>query len=155
MIVALDASPLSLLTQRSGVREADACRVWADTLVAGGVMLVVPAISDYEVRRELIRAAKTTSIARLDALRDNPAITYLPMTEAALTRAAVLWAEARNRGRPTADPAELDCDVVLVASLLTANLPPNEIVIATSNPGHLSQFLPAARWETITPAWSP
>ena len=30
-----------------------------------------------------------------------------------MLRAAELWAQARRRGRPTADPKELDCDVIL------------------------------------------
>lgn len=58
MIVALDASPVSLLTQRRGVGEADACRSWAESLVTAGVTLLLPAIADYEVRRELLRAGK-------------------------------------------------------------------------------------------------
>jgi hypothetical protein len=149
MIVALDASPVSLLTQRCGVGEADACRSWAESLVTAGVTLLLPAIADYEVRRELLRAGKTASVARLDALRANPAFQYIPMTDAALTHAATLWADARRRGLPTADPAELDCDVVLAAMLLTANVPKDQIVVATSNVGHLSRFLPAESWQNI------
>lgn len=147
MIVALDASPTSLLTQRRGVAEADACRAWAASLVAAGVTVVVPAVADYEVRRELLRAGKSKSVARLDALRSNPAVLYLPMTDAALTHGASLWADARRRGLPTADPAELDCDVLLIAILHTAGLPLDQIVIATSNVGHLSRFLPADSWK--------
>jgi predicted nucleic acid-binding protein len=149
MIVALNASPVSLLTQRRGVGEADACRLWAESLVTAGVILLLPAIADYEVRRELLRAGKTSSVARLNALRVNPAFQYIPMTDAALTHAATLWAEARRRGLPTADPAELDCDVVLAAILLTAIFPKNRIIVATSNVGHLSRFLPAETWQKI------
>ncbi len=71
MIVALDASPLSLLTQRRGVAEGDACRAWAEALILGGATIAVPAIADYEIRRELLRAGKATSVARLDALRSS------------------------------------------------------------------------------------
>src|SRR5688500_730427 len=106
MVIALDASPLSLLTQKTGVADADACRQWATAVLAGGGAIVIPAIADYEVRRELIRAGKTTSLARLDAIRANPAFLYLPMTDAALLHAASLWADARRQGLPTADPAE-------------------------------------------------
>jgi hypothetical protein len=151
MIVALDASPVSLLTQRQRVPVADACRAWAEELVMAGATVILPAIADYEVRRELIRAGKTTSVARLDALRGSSAIRYLPMTDTALLAAARLWADARNRGLPTADPAELDCDVVLVGLLLSSGLPQDQIVIATSNPGHLSRFLPADAWQNIHP----
>lgn len=151
MIIALDATPVSLLTQRHGVPDADECRAWAASHIAAGTTIVIPAVADYEVRRELLRAGKSASIARLDALRTSPAFQFVPMTDAALTHAASLWADARRRGLPTADPAELDCDVVLVAILQTSTLPADQIVIATSNVGHLSRFMPAENWRTIKP----
>ncbi|HET6250444.1 MAG TPA: hypothetical protein VFE47_22340 [Tepidisphaeraceae bacterium] len=151
MIVALDASPLSLLTQRRGVSAADECRDWADAMGRAGHSIVVPAIADYETRRELLRAKKLPSVARLDAIRANPQVIYLPITDNALLRAATLWAEVRAKGLPTAAPAELDCDVVLVAILLCSTLPIDQIVVATTNPAHLSRFLPARSWQSILP----
>ena len=109
----------------------------------------MPAVADYEVRRELLRAGKAAGVGRLDALRVNAAFQYLPMTDTALMRAATLWADARRRGLPTADPAELDCDVVLAAILLTPGLPHDQTVVATSNVGHLSRFLSAEAWQRI------
>jgi hypothetical protein len=38
------------------------------TLVSSGARVIVPEISDYEVRRELLRAQKGKGIERLDAL---------------------------------------------------------------------------------------
>jgi hypothetical protein len=151
MIIALDSSPLSLITQRVGVADADACRAWVNAMVAAGATVVVPAIADYEVRREPLRAGKTQGVARLDALRNDPAIRYLPMTDAALHHAATLWASVRRAGLPTADPAALDGDVILIAILQTANLPHDTITIATSNPGHLARFVPAETWQNIRP----
>src|SRR3954454_16784252 len=151
MIVALDASPVSLLTQRVGVADADACRAWVAYLVASGVTVAIPAVADYEVRRELLRAGKTTSVTRLDALRTSPAVLSLPRTDAALLRAASVWADVRRRGLPTAHSAQLDCDVVLVAILQTAPLPPDRVVIATSNVGHLARFYTAETWQKIVP----
>jgi hypothetical protein len=151
MIVALDASPLSLLTHRKGVHEAEACRAWAVSLVSAGATIVIRAIADYEVRREMIRAGKTSSIKRLDELRSRAGVRYLPMTDQALGRAASLWAQVRNAGLPTASPAELDCDVVLVAILQTSDLPQDHIIIATSNVGHLTRFAKAERWHAIAP----
>ena len=52
--------------------------------------------ADYEVRRELLRARKAEGLARLDALEE--ALEYLPLTSAAMRRAAELWAEARQQG---------------------------------------------------------
>lgn len=151
MIIALDASPVSLLAQRVGVADADACRAWLDSVVAAGATVALPAIADYEVRRELLRAGKARGVARLDALRANPAIRYLPMTDAALRHAATLWADVRRAGLPTADAAALDCDVVLVAILRTSELGNEPITIATSNVGHLSRFMPADAWRNIRP----
>lgn len=90
-------------------------------------------------------------MTRLDALRASPAVLYLPMTDAALVHAASVWADIRRRGLPTAHSAELDCDVVLVALLQTAALPPDRIVIAISNVGHLARFYPAEMWQRTVP----
>jgi hypothetical protein len=43
----------------------------------------------------------------------------------------------------------LDADVVLAAQALTLGAAP--VVIATSNVGHLSRFVPAELWQNITP----
>jgi predicted nucleic acid-binding protein len=106
----------------------------------------VPEIADYEVRRELLRANKVRGLARLDALADL--LEYLPLTTAAMRQAAVLWAQARQQGRPTADDKALDGDVILAAQAIT--LGTTEVVIATTNVGHLSRFAPAALWPDIT-----
>jgi predicted nucleic acid-binding protein len=151
MIVALDASPLSDLTQRQGVSVGDACRAWAESLFQAGHTIVIPAVADYEVRRELIRAKKQASIGRLDSLRVSRAFQFLPISDAALLRAASLWAEARQKGLPTAAPSELDCDVLLVAIVLTSGIAINQVTVATSNVGHLSRFLPAQTWQGIQP----
>jgi hypothetical protein len=67
----------------------------------------------------------------------------------ALRRAAELWAEARRVGLPTADVKELDIDVVQVGQLLAAGFDPADLVIATTNVGHLSRFLRADTWDKI------
>ena len=63
--------------------------------------------------------------------------------------AAELWAEARRRGRPTADPKELDCDVVLAAQAGLIARAWDEPVIATTNVGHLTLFADARAWQEI------
>jgi len=79
------------------------------------------------------------------------AIGYLPLTTTAMRRAAELWAEARRRGRPTADDRALDADVILAGqAAMLANDDP-DVVIATTNPRHLDQFVPARRWQDIIP----
>ena len=66
-----------------------------------------------------------------------------------MLRAAELWAEARRRGRPTADPKELDCDVILAAQAGLIARGGDEPVIATTNVGHLALFADARTWQDI------
>ena len=114
-------------------------------MVAG---VLIPEIADYEVRRELLRANKAGGLARLDALAGL--LEYLPLTRAVMRQAAVLWAQARQQGRPTADDKALDGDVILAAQAIT--LGATDVVIATTNVGHLSRFAPAALWPDIPAA---
>ena len=106
--------------------------------------MLVPEIADYEVRRELLRANKSRGVAKLDALASS--VGYLPLTTAAVRKAAELWAEARQQGHPTASDQSLDADVLLAAQALTLG---SEVVIATTNVGHLSRFVAAEEWHTI------
>lgn len=109
--------------------------------------MLVPEIADYEVRRELLRANKPASVARLDALA--AATEYLPLTTAAMRRAAELWADARQTGRPTAGDNTIDADMILIAQTETFGVA--DVVIATTNVGHLARFIPAEVWSAITP----
>ncbi len=65
--------------------------------------------------------------------------------------AAELWAEARRGGFPTADDKALDADVILAAQARVIDLDPDlDVVVATNNPGHLSRFVLALDWSTIS-----
>jgi hypothetical protein len=65
--------------------------------------------------------------------------------------AAELWAKARQQGRSTADAKDLDVDVILAAQALSFGPAPSDVVIATSNEEHLSQFITARNWNEIVP----
>lgn len=146
-LVLFDSGPLGLLchTRRSSITVA--CEQWLAALLSAGRRVVVPEITDYELRRELLRIGRRAAIARLDSL--SAATEYLPITTAAMRRAAELWAQARHQGQPTAADNTIDCDVILAAQALTLGLP--DIVVATTNIGHLSRFVPAALWQNISP----
>lgn len=146
-VVVLDSGPLGLLshTRRSAV--AVACEQWLASLLTVGRRVLVPEIADYEVRRELLRIVRTRAIARLDALAQ--ATEYLPLTTAAMRRAAELWAQARQQGQPTAGDNTIDADMILAAQALTLGTP--DVVIATTNIGHLSRFVPAELWQNLLP----
>lgn len=61
-----------------------------------------------------------------------------------MLRAAQFWAQARKRGRATADPKELDVDVILAAQA-------HEVrgVVVTENVGHLTLIVEAKEWGEI------
>jgi predicted nucleic acid-binding protein len=151
-IIALDAGPLGLLTHRKDNKEAEACRKWLVTQIAAGSQIIVPAIADYEVRRELIRAGKSQGISRLDQFIDATPERYLPPTAEAFRKAAELWAKVRNEGLPTAADEALDADVLFAAQLLTSKFAAEKLVVATSNPKHIARFLNAREWQNISPA---
>lgn len=110
--------------------------------------VLVPAIVYYELKRELLRAQKTAGIARLDAFTAAHAGRYLALTDEALRLAAELWARSRQQGRPTAEAGALDIDVLIAAQALTLARSA-EVIVATTNPKHLAQFIPAKHWNEI------
>lgn len=153
--VFLDAGPLSEVVRRPGQNaRADACRDWALSLVSSGVLVCVSEITDYEVRRELLRAGKTSSIRRLDTLKSG-FLEYVPLTTDTMLESAGLWASARNSGQVTAPPEALDADVILCsATKLFASaqgVSLASVVVATTNVAHIGRFVPADLWVNIQP----
>lgn len=144
----LDSGPLGLLVH-SNAEQARACLEWLDACLAGDCRVVIPEIADYEVRRELIRQAKSKSLLRLDELQG--VLDYQPLTTAAMRKAAELWAEARATGRPTSDRHALDADVILCAQAHLAAGKDDRLVVATTNVGHLARFVDAKDWKDVTP----
>ena len=147
--IVLDSTPMGLLLQRSGPPPVDQCRQWLAQHLADGASMFVPEIIDCEVRRELLRLKKQRALRELDAFNAAAPDRLLSLTSATLRRAAELWAQARQRGRPTADPHALDIDVILAAQVLSSGLPLSDLVVATSNVSHLAQFVPAQEWSSI------
>jgi predicted nucleic acid-binding protein len=145
-VIILNTGPLGLLTNPRKTPETRAITRWALDMMMAGHRLMVSAIADYEVRRELERVGRRQGLAQLDAFNVARADRYLPLSDKALRLAAQLWAQARNAGVPTADPKELDCDVLIAAQALTLGVPTADLVIATTNVGHLARFVPAALW---------
>lgn len=95
-----------------------------------------------------MRASKTKGLARLDGL--SQLLEYLPITTSAMRQAAELWAQARGPGQPTAGDNTIDGDMILIAQ--TIMLETSDVVIATTNVGHLSRFIAADSWQNIVPA---
>ena len=145
----LDSGPLGIvINPKADSPLSQEGKVWLEYLPQKGYIVMLPEIADYEVRRELIREGLTAAIRRLDQLKSQ--IPYRPLTTEVMLLAAQLWADARNRGKPTADPHALDGDVILAAQAILEVNAGNEVVIATTNVGHLSQFVDAREWRLIS-----
>jgi hypothetical protein len=105
LTILLDSGPLGLVTNPKTSDQSVACTQWLQTLVASGARVIVPEISDYEIRRELLRAQKSKGIERLDALIGM--LQYLPLSTSAMREDSSLPAKcckilstAQARGEP-------------------------------------------------------
>ena len=143
-VVFLDAGPIGLVTNPKLSPESTLCTRWLQTLITSNIRVIIPEIADYEVRRELLRANKVMGIARLDELVNL--VEYLLITTA-MRQAAMFWAQARQQGQPTAGDKTIDSDMILAAQAMTLDVV--DVVIATTNVGHLSRFAPADLWQNI------
>ena len=143
--IVLDTGPLGLVTNPKGSPQSIACAQWLQALVSAGHQVILPEIADYEIRRELLRANKIKGIAKLDAL--GKLLQYLPITTEAMRQAASLWAQARQKGQPTAGDNTIDGDMILIGQVMSMGL--SNVVIATSNVRHLSRFVSADIWPNI------
>jgi predicted nucleic acid-binding protein len=146
-LVFLDSGPLGLISNPKDSEGPRSCRAWLDGLLMNRIEVFIPEIADYEVRRELIRGRKTKGIQRLDLLIEN--LAYAPIQTLHMRKAAELWAEARQRGFPTAADPALDGDVILAAQALLAGIDGDEVIVATTNPDHLSRFVRTQLWTEI------
>ena len=55
-----------------------------------------------------------------------------------------------REGKPTAGDKTIDGDMILVAQAMSLAMP--NVVIATTNVGHLSRLIAAELWQNITPS---
>jgi predicted nucleic acid-binding protein len=148
-VLFLDSGPLGLVTHPQRSAEVIALAEWLSRWLLSGRRIMVPAIVYYEVKRELLRAEKAFGLARLDAFINAAPDRYVPLSDDALRLAAKLWAKARQAGQPTADAKALDIDVIIAAQALSFGAASFDVVIATTNPKHLAQFVTASHWSEI------
>ncbi|MCH7885197.1 MAG: PIN domain-containing protein, partial [Planctomycetes bacterium] len=104
--------------------------------------VMIPEITDYELRRNLILEEMEASIQRLDKLK--ALLIYLPIDTRAMLQAAQFWADSRSRHTPTGHPKELDGDAILAAQAKQAGA-----IVVTDNVGHLSQFVETKKWSEM------
>ena len=108
--VLLDSGPLGLALCRRGTKDVDALRDRLAELERAGVSILIPAVIDYEVRRELVRVRATAKLKNLADMQQRFPI--LPVSGVAWFRAAEFWALSRRMGLPTGPDAALDADAL-------------------------------------------
>lgn len=146
-ILLLDTGPLGLITHPRASQESDRCNEWMRSQLMKGARALVPGISDYELRREMILIGNNKGILKLDALRN--AIGFVPITTAVMDQAAIFWAQARSMGKPTASDPALDGDMILSAHACLISNQGHEVIVATTNVKHLDLFCEASLWTDI------
>ncbi len=156
MIVILDSGVLGLLCSpirdisQPEISEVYQCKKWLESLLARSVFVVTSEISDYEVRRELIRI-KSEGLETLDNLKN--VFDFLPVGTEILQKAAEFWAEARQNQIPTAEDKNIDADMIISAqwSILCEEYPGQGVFVATTNLKHLQIFVGenALEWRDI------
>ena len=147
IVILLDSGPLGLITNPRASRETLDCNLWLESLILKEIQVKIPEIADYEVRRELLRADKFEGIKRLDDLQRY--LEYVPLTTQIILKAAQFWAQVRKQGMPTADNKALDGDVILAAQAARIKEEGHEVIIATTNVGHLARLAIAKEWRNI------
>jgi predicted nucleic acid-binding protein len=147
--VVLDAGILGLLTNPKRSDTGEACGRWLQSMIINTCPILIPEITDYEIRRELLRANKLNGLRRLDSFIASNAVTYLPIDTAVMRQAALLWAEARQQGRPAAENKALDADMILAAQAIVQST--SNFVIATTNVKHFPSIVQADTWQNILP----
>ncbi|NEP55718.1 MAG: type II toxin-antitoxin system VapC family toxin [Symploca sp. SIO2G7] len=146
-LILLDSGPLGMVTNPKATGIPLDCQLWLKSLLRCGERVAIPEISDYEVRRELLRAGLLRSLRRLNDLKQT--LDYVPIQTETMLLAAELWAEARKTGQPTADPKALDGDMILSAQARLLQNEATEVIVATTNVAHLSRFITALDWQSI------
>lgn len=155
-VIVLDTFPLSCTGKREPapgivLTLSEKCHHWIRACDAAGHRIVAPSICYYEVLREMERLGASSQINRIRNFCFATPNRFLSITDEHLESAAKLWAQARNQGTPTASAASLDADVILMAQVQSLGLASAQVVVATTNVGHLSLFVPAQLWMDIIP----
>jgi hypothetical protein len=151
-VVLLDCCTLGTITNPNDDNaEGLHCRQWAEDLRRKGTQVKIPAIADYELRREYIRLNFGKSLAELDNL--VRVFGRVDLTPEALLKAAELWAAAkRDYGRDLRCNHKIDADMILCGQAFIESANGDKILIATDNLRHLRLAWPESHlWSDITP----
>jgi predicted nucleic acid-binding protein len=146
-IILLDTGPLGMISSPHATPNNEQANTWLELQLAQSKRVLIPEISDYELRRELLRAGKIKGLAKLNGLKRS--LGYAPLNTRIMLQAAEYWAQSRRLGRQNADDTALDGDVILAAQAAWLQTKGHQVIIATTNPKHLELFVDARRWSEI------
>jgi len=144
-VVLIDSGPLGKLVNPEQHPEV---KDWLAFMKKRKILIRVPQICDYELRRELILQNFTKSIGRLDRFQQQNQ--FLPLSEDDFFEAAEIWAGLRKTGQPTSDDRGLDGDVILAAQAISQQQEFEQVIILTENERHIPRFQP---WGIHTWLW--
>lgn len=148
--VLLDSSLLSIISNPSYKEENRQCQQWVKGLVQNDIAVVIPAVTDYELRRTLLQGHKEEGLKNLDRI-GSMGLMYVEMTEKMWRKGSELWAWARNSGQSTAHAERIDIDCLLASqAIVLAESTGEYTVVATKNIKHIQRYTPAMKWEDIT-----
>ena len=142
-IIVLDARPL---LQICHPRKWQGISDWSAEAVASGWRIVIPEITDYEVRRLLLKRGATRQLKELNGNVED--LYYAPLTTALMREAAQVWAEAENSGHRFGHPKTLNADAILVAQTQAMG---EDVTVITKNVRHLAPFVEAVWWTHFAP----
>jgi predicted nucleic acid-binding protein len=146
-VLFIDSGPLGFALTPMVNEEHLRCSQWLEALILKGEQLAIAEIVDYECRRGWLRTDNHSALANLD--KAKAALLYVPITTAAMIRAAEFWAAARKGGFAATTDQRLDADVILAAQAMTFAGEGTEVVVATMNVRHLTPFVTAYRWDQV------
>ena len=119
---------------------------WFVEVIASGHRIVIPEITDYEVRRLLLKREATRQLEELDGNVDD--FYYAPLSTELMREAAQIWAEAENSGHRFGHPKTLNADAILVAQTQAMG---EDVTVITKNVRHLAPFVQAVWWTHFAP----
>ncbi|MDJ0674543.1 MAG: nuclease [Calothrix sp. MO_167.B42] len=147
--ILLDSQPLSLITNPRDSQKSLGCKNKIKKLIRNNILVVVPEIIDYELRRTLICGEEITGIKNLNRLGDM-GIVYMPINTEIMNKASELWAWARRTGQSTAHKEKIDIDVILAAqAIILAKQTQEYTIVATSNVSDIQRYTYAKKLEDI------
>jgi hypothetical protein len=148
-IILLDTGPLGYVTHPNDKGDIGLCKQWLEQLRAANVIVKVPQIADYELRRKLIHMHFAPSIALLNKLiRSTGGLVRISVKT--MQKAAELWAQSRWDAKTTGKDEAIDGDMILCAQAFLLAKKGDTVEVATTNLKHLEHYSTAKIWSDIS-----